>query len=276
MLGELVAGQFALESALADVANAEPAIRDQLRSQLSQIAGLRQQIGTAPGSALSLLRGEVTALASNAAGAAQEARTGSTACAPGANSIATLANAARQQTMAVMAGMKDFDRDLKFGPVDTEADYRAREAERQAYIAAEHAKGTPQGDLNAARGAVGQMADVAAHGAANNPVFEQRWDALVDSTAKLRTQIIRDGGDVAEFDTRLRNDLRAIMKSKGVPEAQIDALLTAHPDDPLEAVKAFVADQKGVFGEKEIGDLSRKAQEHKDAHRGKTGCHFIT
>lgn len=52
MLGEIVAAQFALESALADVANANPSVRDALRGHLSQIATLRQQIGTAQGSAL--------------------------------------------------------------------------------------------------------------------------------------------------------------------------------------------------------------------------------
>ena len=265
MLVELVASQFVLESALADVANADPAVRDQLRSQLSNIAGLRQQIGTASGNALGMLRGEVTALASNAGAAAQEARTSAASNRSGASSIATLANAARQQTATVMAGMKDFDADLKFADARDEAEYRQRETQRQAYIAAEQAKGTPQGDLNAAGGAVGQMADAAAHGATANPEFQKRWDALTASTEALRAQLVRDGKDVSQFDAHLREDLRAIMRVKGVPDAKIDALLAAHRDNPLDAVKAFVADQKGVISEKEIGDLARKAADYKDS-----------
>ncbi len=160
--------------------------------------------------------------------------------------------------------MKDFDPYLQFGPGDMEADYRKREAERRAYIAAEQAKGTPQGDLNASGAAVGQMADAAAHGAANSPEFQSRWDALVDSTAKLRAQMVREGHDVSEFDNRLREDLRHIMKAKGVPDAKIDALFAANPNNPLEAAKAFVAEQKGTIGEKEIGEIARKAADYKD------------
>ena len=244
---------------MAALTAADPAVRDQLRGQLSLIAGLRQQIGTANGSALSMLRGEVTALASNAAAAAQEARTSASANASSANGIAALANAARQQTADVMSGMKDFDADLKFANARDEAEYRQREAERRAYVAAEQAKHTPQGDLNASGGAVGQMADAAAHGAANNPEFQERWEKLTASTEALRAQLIRDGKDVSQFDAHLRDDLRAIMRSKGVPDAKIDALFAAHTGNPLEAAKAFVAEQKVGISEREIGELEKKA-----------------
>jgi hypothetical protein len=239
---ELVACQFALESALADLSNAEPAVRDQLRSQLSLIAGLRQQVGAAQGSNLSILRAEVTALASSAAAAAQEARTSAAASTSASGSIATLAHAAHEQVNTVMAGMKDFDGFLHFGPGDTEADYRKREAERRATIAAEQAKGTPQGDLNASGAAVGQMVDAKAHGAGDSPEFQQRWDTLVATTEALRAEIIRQGGSTKEFDERLREDLRRTLKSKGLTDADIDAQFAAHPGNPLEAAKAYVAE----------------------------------
>jgi hypothetical protein len=75
----------------------------------------------------------------------------------------------------------------------------------------------------------------------------------------LRTQLIRDGKDVTEFDNHLRDDIRAIMRAKGVPDAKIDALLAAHRDNPLEAAKQFVAEQKGTIDAKDIDSLEQKA-----------------
>lgn len=205
------------------------------------------------------------AIVSSAATAAQEARTSAQAGSSSVMGMASFASTAREQVNSVMAGMKDFDPYLQFGPGDTEAAYRQREAERQAYIAAQQGKHTPEGDLNASGGALGQMADAAAHGATHSPAFQERWDALVESTAKLREQLVREGKDVSEFDAHLREDLRRIMKAKGVSNAEIDAQFAAHPGNPLEAAKAFVAEQKGVIDDKEIIDLSRKARDYKDS-----------
>ena len=83
------------------------------------------------------------------------------------------------------------------------------------------------------------MVDAKAHGAGNNPEFEGQWDALVATTEKLRDAARGNGFPTEEFDRNLRNDLRRILKSKGLSNAQIDAQFAAHPD-PLEAAKAFV------------------------------------
>jgi hypothetical protein len=238
LLGQIVGAQAVLEAALADLAGADPTVRDRLRSQISQIAGLRQQVGMSQGAALSALRAEVATVADSATAAAQDARTSAAADSSSTSTIGTLARTARDQTNSVMAGMKDFDRDLKFSTPEDKAAYREREAERQSYIAAQQAKHTPEGDLNASGAAVGQMADAKAHGA-SGPEFDKRWDALVATTERLREAVQQSGGSTKEFDDHLRTDLRQIMKSKGLTDAQIDAQFAANPD-PLAAAKAYV------------------------------------
>ena len=236
---ELAAGQATLEAALAAVAGADPTVRDRLRTQIGLVSSLLQQVGTASGSALGTMRAEVATIAEGASAAAQDARTSAAGDLSSGSAIAIVAQAAHNETNRVMAGMKDFDRDLKFGPNDTEADYRKREAERQSYIATEQAKHTAQGDLNASAAAVGQMVDAKAHGA-GGPEFDKRTDDLIHTTEQLRAQIVRDGGSTKEFDDRLSAEVRASLKRKGLSDAQIDAQLAAHNGDPLQAAKAFL------------------------------------
>ena len=251
---QLTASQSALEAALAAVASADPAIRDKLRAEISLIGSLRQQVGAASASALSTMRAEVATIAESASAAAQDARTSAAGDLSSGSAIAIVAQAAHNETNRVMAGMKDFDRDLKFGPNDTEADYRKREAERQSYIAAEQAKHTAQGDLNASGGAVGQMVDAKAHGADANPEFQKRADDLIHATEDLRTQIVRDGGSTKEFDDHLRADVRATLKRQGLSDAQIDAQFAARNGDPLETAKGFLK------SDTDLQQLSRATQ----------------
>lgn len=265
LLGQLVAAQFEIETVIADLARdgAPASTMMDSRNQLAALGALRQQLTGADVKALVAMRSDIAATVAASQSTAQQARTAAEASNTG--SLANYAQNARAAVNDVMRGMKDFEPYLHFANAKDEADYRRREEERRAYIAAEQAKGTPVGDLNASGAAVGQMADAAAHGAAESPEFQSRFNRLAQSTQALRDQLIRDGKDVSQFDTHLREDLRTIMRAKGVPDTKIDALLAAHPDNPLEAVKAFVAEQKGVIGEKELGDLSRKAQEYKDS-----------
>jgi integrase len=72
---------------------------------------------------------------------------------------------------------------------------------------------------------------------------------FVQGTAALREKIIQEGGNVSKFDDGLRADLRQIMKSKGVPDDKIDALLAEHRDNPINAVKAYVAEHKIALAE---------------------------
>lgn len=229
---------------------------------------MRKQLVGADTKSLIAMRGDIAAVVASCQSAAQQAR--AAVADENASNIANAAQGARSAVNDVMRGMKDFEPYLHFANAQDEADYRRREEERRARIAEEQAKGTPQGDLNASGAAVGQMADAAAHGAGDSPEFQRRWDKLTASTEALRTQLIREGKDVSEFDKHLREDLRAIMRAKGVPDTQIDALLAAHRDNPMDAMKEFVAEQKGVISEREITDLTRKAQAYKEEAAEKT------
>lgn len=264
LLGQLVAAQFDLEAAIADLTRdgaPASAILDS-RNQLGGVLALRQKVAAAGVGSLASMRSEIAAMVASSQSAAQQTRTaGDTA---NASNISNLAQNTRTAVNDAMRGMKDFEPYLHFTNAQDEADYRRREDERRSYIAAEQANGTPLGDLNAGGAAVGQMTDAAAHGAAQSPEFQQRWQKLTASTDALRSQLIREGKDVSPFDAHLREDLRGIMRAKGVPDAKIGALLAAHRDNPLDAAKEFVAEQKGVIGEKEITDISRKALEYKD------------
>ncbi|MEI9927610.1 MAG: hypothetical protein WDN44_07765 [Sphingomonas sp.] len=73
------------------------------------------------------------------------------------------------------------------------------------------------------------MADAKAHGA-SGPEFDKRWSDLVTATDHLREQVRASGGSTKEFDDHLREDLRRILKSKGLSDTQIDAQFAAHPD----------------------------------------------
>ncbi|MDF7776048.1 hypothetical protein P1X14_12385 [Sphingomonas sp. AOB5] len=261
MLGQLVAAQFSLEAVIAELASggASAALADS-QAQLMALSALQRQVGTAQPMALAALWAEVSAVVAQTNAIAQEGRLAAaraeTERAEGA-SLTTLAAAARTQVAATMQGMADFDGELEFSSPDDEEAYRKREAERRAYIEAELAKGTPQGDLNASAGALGQMADAKAHGAGDSPEFRQRWNELVTTTERLRAEVVRNGGSTTEFDDRLRADLRRILKAKGLTDAQIDAQFAAHPD-PLEAAKAFVAgDDVSTLGRAVEGTAKR-------------------
>ncbi len=240
LLVHIAAAQFELETAIADlIRDAAPASAlAESRSQLGALNALRSRMANASPAALSEMRGEIASVIATSQSTAQQARVAAAAQIDAAELI-DRAKEAKAKAEEIMRGMKDFDSQLRFGPNDTEADYRRREAERQAYIDAENAKGTPEGNLNAAGAAVGQMADAKAHGA-GGPEFEKRWAELVASTEKLREAAQANGISTEEFDRRLREDLRRILKSKGLSDAQIDAQFAAHPD-PLEATKAYVA-----------------------------------
>jgi len=260
LLGQLVAAQFEIEAAIADLTRdgAPASAVANTRSQLAAVGALRQQLIGADARTLASMRGDIAATVAACQTAAQQAR--AAADEASASNLSNYAQSARNAVHDVMRGMKDFDRDLRFANAQDEAEYRRREDERRAYIDGELAKHTPQGDLNASGGAVGQMTDAAAHGAAANPEFQRRWDKLVVSAEALRAQLVRDGKDVSDFDKHLREDLRRIMKSKGLSDAQIDEQFAAHQGNPIETAKAFVAEQKDVLTQHDLDRLDMETQ----------------
>ena len=237
----MVGAQFELERALAEI---PVAARTEGTQQLQALKDMQGQIGRASTGMLTVMQADIVATVATARATVQQGRAAAIA-AEVAIVLNEAAVASRATVNAVMADMHRFDRYLQFGPGDDETAYRQREADRLRDITAQQAKGTPQGDLNAAGGAIGQMVDAKAHGAGSSPEFEQRWNELVATTEKLRDAIGRNGGSTKEFDDRLRTDLRVILKAKGLLDAQIDARFAANPD-PLEAAKDYVASEDDV------------------------------
>ena len=250
LLGKIVGAQFDIESAIAELSRSG-ASTAALADQLVALGRLQQQIAVAGPSTLQALRAEIVATVAATQAATQLGR--ATTDKADAASLADAAAASRDQVAGVMRDMHKFDPYLQFASAYEETAYRQREAERRAIIAAEQAKGTPTGDLNAAGAAVGQMADAKAHGAGDSPEFQQRWDELVKTTENLRAAARAKGIPTEEFDNHLREDLRRILKSKGLSDAEIDARFAANPD-PLDAVKAYVA------GDEDLSEVSRSAR----------------
>ena len=265
MVGQLVVAQFDLETAIAELTRSGGSAA-LAQTQFQNITQLRQQVGTAGPGALAALRSEINAAVAQSQAVVQEARTAASgASASDGATVAGLASHAQAQASSFMRDTRQYDHLLRFDLEQEQEAYRQREEDRRKRYEAEAAKGTPEGALNASGAALGQMADLAAHGGSADPALMRRMDELAVSTAALRAQIIRDGYDVSKFDEGLRTDLGAIMRSKGQSDAEIDALLAEHQGNPIDAIKAFVAEQNGSISEKEIGDLSRKAREYKDS-----------
>jgi len=245
LLGQLVAVQFDLEDAIAELERSGSST-DTVRSSLQLVGDLQRQVGSANPVSLAAIRGEIAAGAATGRALAQQSRTlagTETASEKLANATAQ-SRAVMDRLMADVFEARIFDPYLQFGSTEDEAAYRQREAQRIAIIEAERRKGSPDGDLNASGAAVGQLADAAAHGAGDSPEFRQRWEELVTSTAQLRDAAHANGISTEEFDRRLRDDLRAIMRSKGLTDSEIDVRFAANPD-PLEAAKAYV-DERDV------------------------------
>lgn len=252
LLGQLVAAQFALEHVAADLARSGSSSA-LTQNQLSAIANLQRQVGQASPADLAGMTSAVAAIVADARMTGEQARTQANAAQTAdAVDITTLATAARAQASSFMRDLRQYDDLLQFGS-DAERDaYRQREQERQRRYETGMADGTPEGALGASGAALGQAVDLAAHGGSADPALMRRIDELAASTSALRDKIIRDGGDVAKFDAAMRDDLRAIMRSKGISDAEIDALLAAHKDNPIEAMKAYI-------GESDIARLNQSA-----------------
>ncbi|WP_152528008.1 hypothetical protein [Sphingobium lactosutens] len=161
-----------------------------------------------------------------------------------------------------MRDLRQYDGLLQFEN-DAERDaYRQREEDRRKQHDAGIAEGGPEGALKASGAAYGQAVDLAVHGGSADPALMRRVDELAASTAALRAGMIRDGKDVSKFDENMRDDLRAIMRSKGKSDIEIDALLAAHPDNPMDAMKAFVQQDLASITQQELEIVAIKVREN--------------
>jgi cell division septation protein DedD len=80
------------------------------------------------------------------------------------------------------------------------------------------------------------LADAEAHGAGDSPEFERKNAELAKTADQLRDALRANGGSTKEFDNRLREDTRAILRNKGLSQAQVDAHLAAHAERPIEGI----------------------------------------
>lgn len=256
LLGKLVAAQMSLEKVIADLASSG-ANTSAADAQLSILAGLQASISTASPSALASMSGEIASAIAQSKTLAEQANA-ATGSAP---ALADTARASRLAVNDAMEAARHFT--LTFASPEDEANYRKREDERARYIAAQNARNSPEGNLNAGGAAIGQLVDAKAHGA-HGPEFDTQWKALVETTEKLREQVRASGGSTKEFDDHLRNDLRQIMRSKGLTDAEIDARFAANPD-PLEAAKAYVASNDDIGAIKQVAERAANADAPKVA-----------
>jgi len=235
LIGRLAGAQLALEKVIADLAR-NGSSTSTANSQLSLLAGLQASIGTASSATLAAMSGEVAAAVAETKAIADQAR-GEIASNAAASALA-LASAASASRTAITDAMDTLRHTaLTFASPEDERAYREREEETRRYITTQQSKHTPEGDLNASGAAVGQMVDAKAHGASGSE-FDRHFDALVATHEQLREAAKANGVSTEESDRRLHDDLRRVMKSKGLSDAQIDAQFAANPN-PLEAAKAF-------------------------------------
>ena len=251
LLDKLDDAAASINAALADLRHAGDASAiAQNEANLSGLIYLKATVSIASPVALVAMRAAISGAIATATTTAEQSRS-ATASAGGA----ALAGAAAESRSALQSTMQAVDRfELHFDSAEDQEAYRQRRAVRGAYIGAELAKHTPQGNLNAAGGTIGQMVDAKAHGAGNDPAFQEQWDRLVTTTEKLRDEVRKSGGLTKEFDDRLRADLRRILKAKGLTDAQVDVQFATHHDDPLETAKAFVTDN-------DLGEITRSVNQ---------------
>lgn len=182
-----MAAQLSLDAVIVELErNGAPL--DAARNQLYAIADMQRMVGIASPSALAQMRAEIVATANAGQTIAQQSRTAN------ANErqadLAEVTASTRQTIQNVEHELfeeKKLDPYLQFQSAEDEAEYRKREAERQAYIRAELAKGTPQGALNASNAMLAQLDDARDHGADRSPDFDRMYGATLSARDAQRS-----------------------------------------------------------------------------------------
>jgi hypothetical protein len=160
----------------------------QAQSQLQGLGRLKQRLAEARGGDLVSIRAEISASIAATQLLVQQSRV-----AAATQSVEEVLRDARRAVREEVTSLaedfyekKKFDPYLRFASAEDEAAYRQREAERRQRIEEEMAKGTPQGDLAAAKLLSEQMKDAGAHGANASPEFGTRMTSLSTATTKLQ------------------------------------------------------------------------------------------
>jgi hypothetical protein len=182
-----------------------------LASALAQIDGAASQLSLAldsPTATLRLSDLEAIAAAVNSADiqglVASAAAAGTPAAVAQELATSSAATHAQVQTLAGdLFEKKLFDPYLHFANAEEEAAFRRRQAETQQYVAAQLAKDTPEGNLNAGGGMVDAMIDARAHGASDSPDFTPRLSSLVETVRRQHAAMRAAGQSTEEFDDSL-------------------------------------------------------------------------
>lgn len=181
--------------------------QNEARGQLRSLKSLRDQL-VGGAKALPALRAEITAAvaaihayASELQGAASAAQNAASAQAQ----LQQVATATRATTTSVandIFGRHLFDSSLSFASSEDEAEYRRRLAARERDVHDQLAKGTPQGDLNAAASTLAQFDDAAAYGAGANEAFRVDHANVTEAFSRLREASRAAGISTEEADRR--------------------------------------------------------------------------
>lgn len=247
---QLTTAQRELDLAMLDMraAGSNEADIAALRTQAQNLVQLQRALTDGGRAGADALKGPVAAaVAASAALVASGREAAIIAKGTDANAAAAISAATRRQVEDLCRDIYErriFDPYLSFTSPEDEAEYRRREAETKAYIDAELAKSTPEGDLNAAGAAQGQMLDAAAHGADESPEFKERWQKLENAAHEQREQVRAAGGSTEEYDERIEDSVRRFLRSKGLTEEQIDQAIAATNGDPLQAVKPYLENDR--------------------------------
>jgi hypothetical protein len=180
------------------------------------------------------------------------------AAAPAATSSATLAaNVAttsaetRSETESLARDVFDqhiFDRYLHYSSAADEEESRKRQAEDKKYIAAQLARHTPEGDLNASGGLIDSMLDLHAHGAGSSPAFMPDWNALAEKADRQHAAMRAAGQSTAEYDHRVDAAARRYLKNEEhLSDAEIDNRLSGGVN-PLDVVKSYLTQDPQSHG----------------------------
>lgn len=269
---QLAAAQRELDLAMLDMreAGADESAIASLRVQAQNLVQLQRALSDGGRSSVDALKGPVAAaIAASTTLAASGRDIALSSKGTDAAALAAVSAVTRRQVEDLSRDLYErriFDPYLSFASPEDEADYRRREAEAKRYIDAELAKGTPEGDLNAAGATQGQMLDAAAHGADQSPEFKERWEALEKTAHEQREAVRAAGGSTEDYDKRIEDSVRRFLRSKGLTEEQIDQAIAETNGDPLQAVKPYLQ------GEQDAASLDREVQ---SAHRRADGQHAV-
>jgi hypothetical protein len=197
--------------------------------------------------------GEAHAAVAEAATASTQAGAQSAAYAAAGANVAAASLETRHETETLAHDVFDqriFDPYLRFKSQNDEEEYRRREADNKRYIEQQLAKHTPEGDLNAGGGMIGQMLDAHDHGAGASPQFMPKFNALVEKTETQRNAMKAAGQSTQEFDHRLDAAVRRSLEyQKGLSGAEIDKRMGTFAN-PLDAAKSLLKDDNKSGDEK--------------------------